>query len=257
MEGPKIMKKARHHPDVDTAFHLLKGAIVKVLGANLTDSLNFSGATKGKITLVYSGEEAPEQSAIQQIEDLANDKISSAIELTEEMMARPEAEAKYTENPVNNTNIYDKARPRPDIKELPIALIPDWNVNCCCGPHTQPKDLKPIRILNVTHQKGKKKLEFSIVLGDHTLVEKQKGPKQQQKKGGPSGGSKEKREKREDSIQRTTQELILELQKATGAEQSLIESILVPHLSFIKNAAYSEGFQARMAPEEEKKIFFQ
>jgi alanyl-tRNA synthetase len=80
------------NPQVDTALHVLKGAVQKVLGTPLTTAV-FAENDKGRLTVEYEGKPTDEQMA--GIERLANDKIAEDVPLEAFDMDRAEAEEKY------------------------------------------------------------------------------------------------------------------------------------------------------------------
>jgi len=256
--------KARHSPDVDTAFHVLKGAIVSVLHTPLTDSVQFQSDARGKLTVQYLGEAEPPKEAIAEIERLANEKIESGIELQEIVMSRKEAEDVYKANPVNETYIYDRAGVRPDVHEVTLTLLHNWNVNCCRGPHTPPRDLTHLNICGVTHRKGKKQLEFAIVLSNDGVersvgveeekMEKKERPKKETVKN--DAKSNKVVQVKKDPLSLRREELYNDLHKACGLEKSVLESIVAPHLTDIQNLSYTEGFHAYLTHEEERAVFF-
>ncbi|MGA1822902.1 MAG: alanyl-tRNA editing protein [Thermoplasmatota archaeon] len=110
--------------DIDSALHVIKGAVQKVTGAVLTTSV-FAEGNRGRLTVEYDGKPTPGE--IAEIERLANEKISENVEIEIFEMDRKEAEDK------NGRIIYDKF-PVPDhIRTLTLTRIADWNINCCLG----------------------------------------------------------------------------------------------------------------------------
>ncbi len=77
-----------------TALHILKGAVVKVLGeeAMWTASTYVKGK-HGRLTVKYNRKPSPEE--IKAIEELANKKIEEGLRIEVKVMPREEAEKTY------------------------------------------------------------------------------------------------------------------------------------------------------------------
>jgi len=145
------------NPIIDSALHVLKGAVQKVLDTPLTTSVYAEG-NKGRLTVEYEGDPSEEQ--IRDIEALANQKISenAPIEMIE--MDRGEAEQRF------GNAMYDKFPVPAHVRRLTIARIDGWNVNCCLGPHV--KTTGEIGALKITHHRARparKELEISFEVG--------------------------------------------------------------------------------------------
>jgi Ser-tRNA(Ala) deacylase AlaX len=111
---------------VDTALHIVKGAIVKVLHTPITVGTNCASPDQGKITVEYAGPEKPADSIIQKIQQLANEKIQENVDVIVTSMGREEAEEKYKKNLVNETFIYDKFPVPAEVKTVNVLEIKDW-----------------------------------------------------------------------------------------------------------------------------------
>ena len=136
-----------------TALHVLKGAVVKVLGARWTAGVHVKG-NHGRLTLQFDRKPTPEE--VIRIEELANSKImeDALVEVTD--MERTEAEELWGDA------IYDLFSIPPVITRLSILHIPDWNVNACNKQHTPTT--APIGRLTITktrHRATKRLLEIS------------------------------------------------------------------------------------------------
>jgi len=136
-----------------TALHVLKGAVVKVLGARWTAGVHVKG-NHGRLTLQFDRKPTPEE--VIHIEELANSKImeDALVEVTD--MERTEAEALWGDA------IYDLFSIPPAITRLSILHIPDWNVNACNKQHTPTT--APIGRLTITktrYRATKRLLEIS------------------------------------------------------------------------------------------------
>ena len=136
-----------------TALHVLKGAVVKVLGARWTAGVHVKG-NHGRLTLQYDRKPTPEE--ITRIEELANSKIKedAPVEVTD--MERTEAEE------LHGDAIYDLFTIPPAITRLSILHIPGWNVNACNKQHTQTTaQIGRLTITKTRHRATKKLLEIS------------------------------------------------------------------------------------------------
>ena len=141
-------------PRVDSALHVIKGAIQKVLGAELTTSVYAEG-NKGRITVEYSGK--PDERQIREIEELANRKIQEDVPIEVLEMDRDEAE-----NTFGNI-IYDKFPVPPHARKLKIVHIRDWNINCCAGEHVKTTgEIGRIKIRKVRARQKRGELEISF-----------------------------------------------------------------------------------------------
>ena len=139
---------------VDSALHVLKGAVERVLQANLTTRVHVE-SHKGALTVEFDGE--PSQNQIEEIERLANDKIRENVPIENFPMDRTEAEERF------GNRIYDKFPVPSHIRELTIVKIKDWNINCCIGEHYQSTgDIGKIRIIRAKPKEKTKELVFSF-----------------------------------------------------------------------------------------------
>lgn len=142
------------NPTVDSALHILKGAVQKVLNATLTTSV-YAEEDKGALTVEYAGDPSEEQ--IKKIEQLANEKIKENVPIEMFDMDRDEAEEKYGDI------IYDKFPVPSHIDRLTITRIEDWNINCCLGPHVdRTGDIGQLSITNYRARKSRGELRISF-----------------------------------------------------------------------------------------------
>ena len=149
------------NPKIDTALHVLKGAVEKILGAELTSGVYEEG-NSGRLTVEF--DRRPSDEEIAEIEKLSNDKIAENVEIRHFDMSRKDAEEKY------GTKIYDKFPVPPHITELKILEIPDWNINCCIGTHTKTiGEIRKIKIKKVKFRNAKQQVELSFELLDLKL----------------------------------------------------------------------------------------
>ncbi|MGA1848503.1 MAG: alanyl-tRNA editing protein [Thermoplasmatota archaeon] len=143
--------------DVDSALHVLKGAVQKVLGATLTTSV-FAEGNKGRLTVEF--DRSPSEEEMDRILEEANGKISENVPI--EMFQIDRGEAEYRFGPI----IYDKF-PVPDqVRVLALTRIEDWNINCCMGPHHGTTgEVPPISIRKWRHRPSRGELEISFGVG--------------------------------------------------------------------------------------------
>lgn len=117
-----------------TALHVLKGAVVKVLGpgARWTASTHVD-SSHGRLTVKFDRKPSPEE--IRRIEEEANRVIREDLPVEVVVLPRRAAEEKYGDL------IYDLF-PVPDhVTEPSTAIIRDrsgelWNINACSKQHT-------------------------------------------------------------------------------------------------------------------------
>ena len=136
-----------------TALHVLKGAVVKVLGARWTAGVHVKG-NHGRLTLQFDRKPTPEE--VTRIEELANSKImeDALVEVTD--MERTEAEELWGDA------IYDLFPLPPAITRLTILHIPGWNVNACNKQHTSTTvQIGRFTITKTRHRATKRLLEIS------------------------------------------------------------------------------------------------
>ncbi len=142
------------NPIVDSALHVLKGAVQAVLSATVTTSV-YAEDNKGRLTVEFS--EKPTEQQMEEIEKLANNKVqeNAAIEMFE--IGRKEAEAKY------GNIIYDRFQVPSHIQTLSLTMIKGWNINCCLGPHVKTTgEIGKIKILKYRARPSRNELEISF-----------------------------------------------------------------------------------------------
>jgi len=144
-----VSLEARTH----TALHVLKGAVVKVLGAKWTAGVYTSGS-HGRLTVQFDRKPTAEEVA--RIEGLANDKIGEDTAVEVLRMSREAAEARWGDA------VYDLFPLPESIRELSVAHIPGWNVNACNKEHTETTgEIGGIRISKTRFRQSKGLLEIS------------------------------------------------------------------------------------------------
>ena len=117
-----------------TALHVVKGAVVRVLGeeARWTASTYVRGG-HGRLVVRFSRKPRPEEVAA--IERLANEAIEKDLPVEVVVLPRSEAEERFGDA------IYDLFPVPPEVRELSIVIIRDvdgsiWNINACNKEHT-------------------------------------------------------------------------------------------------------------------------
>ena len=139
-----------------TALHIVKGAVVKVLGekAKWTASVYVSG-NHGRLTVKFDRKPTPEE--IAEIERLANEKVKENVPIHVYELPREEAERRFGED------MYDLFPIPPEIKTLKVVVIENWNVNACNKQHTKTTgEVGEIKIKKVRFRKSKELLEISF-----------------------------------------------------------------------------------------------
>ncbi|MBT3285143.1 alanyl-tRNA editing protein [Candidatus Bathyarchaeota archaeon] len=143
-----------------TALHIIKGAIVKVLGedANWSTSANVKDL-HGRIAVEFNRKPTVEE--IAEIGRQANAKVTEDAEVEIHNMSRSEAETRWGDL------IYDKW-PLPDhIQQVKVFHLPGWNVNCCGNKHTERTGaVGSIKITKTRYRNSKNVLEVSYDVED-------------------------------------------------------------------------------------------
>jgi alanyl-tRNA synthetase len=269
--GPQRPEKKNRTPEVCTALHVLKGAIVTVFNTPLTTAVTFNSKTAGRLAVQYEGP-TPSDEQVKQVEALANKKIAEGVEVKQFTINRAEAEQKYKAQPVNGTYIYDKYASLPDdLQELSLVLIENWNINGCPGAHlAKTSDLSGIKVLRINHRSTKKELEFCVELGP---VDAPSTSSSQ-----PAASSKEKKTKGKQSQATTTSPKVINYANVDEVAQSILADViaklkiefadneqalsalrskeehlqketmpsLVNTLSILRNTSYTSGFSAHL-----------
>jgi len=139
-----------------TALHVLKGAVVKVLGeeAKWTASVYVNGS-HGRLTVKFNRKLSKEE--IKEIEKLANEKIRENVPILVYELPREEAERRFGED------MYDLFPIPEEVKTLRVVVIEGWNVNACNKEHTKTTgEIGEIKIRKVRFRKSRELLEISF-----------------------------------------------------------------------------------------------
>lgn len=139
-----------------TALHVLKGAVVKVLGeeAKWTASVYVSG-NHGRLTVKFNRK--PSEEEIKEIEGLANEKIRENVPIKVYELPREEAERRFGED------MYDLFPIPEEVRTLRVVVIEGWNINACNKEHTKTTgEIGEIKIRKVRFRKSKELLEIGF-----------------------------------------------------------------------------------------------
>jgi len=146
------MDEVRTH----TALHVVKGAVVKVLGegAKWTASVYVDG-NHGRLTIKFDRKPTPEE--IAEIERLANEKVREDAPIKVYKLSRDEAEERFGDD------MYDLFPVPEGVKTLKVVVIEGWNVNACNKEHTKTTgEIGEIKIRKVRFRRSKELLEISF-----------------------------------------------------------------------------------------------
>jgi alanyl-tRNA synthetase len=136
-----------------TALHVLKGAVVKVLGAKWTAGVSVGGS-HGRLTVQFDRKPTDEELA--RVEELANAKIQEDAPIEVLGLGRPEAEERWGDA------IYDVFPLPASITRLSVFHLPDWNVNACNKEHTATTgEIGSIKVTKARFRASKQLLEIS------------------------------------------------------------------------------------------------
>ena len=137
-----------------TALHVVKGAVVKVLGAKWTASV-YTNGNHGRLTVKFNRKPTSEE--IDEIERLANEKVKENVPIKVYELPRGEAERRFGDE------MYDLFPIPPEIKTLRVVVIDGWNINACNKEHTKTTgEIGEIKIRKVRFRKSKELLEISF-----------------------------------------------------------------------------------------------
>jgi alanyl-tRNA synthetase len=139
-----------------TAIHVLKGAVIKVLGKDAKWSASaYSQSTHGGLSVQFNRK--PTEEEMGRIERLANQKIREDAIVEIQEMSRSEAEARWGDD------IYDLFPLPAELKIVKIFHLPDWNVNTCGKQHTKSiGEIGEMKIIKWRYRANKQLLEMSF-----------------------------------------------------------------------------------------------
>jgi len=142
-----------------TALHVVKGAVVHVLGeaAKWTASTYVNGS-HGRLVVKFSRK--PTREEIEEIERLANEAVEKNLGVEVLVLPREVAEQRFGDD------IYDLFPVPPEVRELSIVVIRDvdgsiWNINACNKEHTETTScIGRIRLGKPRFRRSKELLEI-------------------------------------------------------------------------------------------------
>ncbi len=141
-----------------TALHIVKGAIVKVLGedAKWSTSAAVEG-NHGRIAVEFNRK--PTDQELAEIQKKVDEKIREDAAIEIHNMSRSEAEKRWGDW------IYDKFPLPESIQQVSVFHLPDWNVNACNKKHTQTTgEVGSVKITKTRYRNNKQVLEVSFDL---------------------------------------------------------------------------------------------
>ncbi|WP_099209254.1 alanyl-tRNA editing protein [Thermococcus henrietii] len=139
-----------------TALHVLKGAVVKVLGrdAKWTAS-TYAKGNRGVLAVKFNRKPAPEE--VEEIERLANEKVRENVPVEVYELPRGKAEKRFGDD------MYDLFPVPKEVKTLKVVVIEGWNVNACNKEHTRTTgEIGEIRIRKARFRRSRELLEISF-----------------------------------------------------------------------------------------------
>jgi alanyl-tRNA synthetase len=139
-----------------TAIHVLKGAVVNVLGRGAKwSSSAYSQGTHGGLTIQF--DRKPTDEEMQRIEETANQKIREDALTGVFEMSRVDAEARWGDD------IYDLFPLPAELKVVKVFHLPGWNVNTCGKQHTATTaEVGEIKVVKWRYRANKRLLEMSF-----------------------------------------------------------------------------------------------
>ncbi|MBI3023107.1 MAG: alanyl-tRNA editing protein [Thaumarchaeota archaeon] len=137
-----------------SAVHVLKGAVIKILGARLTTSVHVS-ENRGLLNVEFGRK--PTNEEIAKLEAEANRKIGEDSEILQFEMDKEEAEGHFGQG------IYDAFRVPVEVTRLKIVRIPEWETNCCVMKHVETtSEIGRLKINRVRFRNAKHLLEIEF-----------------------------------------------------------------------------------------------
>ncbi|MCX6654570.1 MAG: alanyl-tRNA editing protein [Candidatus Bathyarchaeota archaeon] len=139
-----------------TAIHVLKGAVVHVLGMGAKWSASaYSQGIHGGLTVKF--DRKPTNEELTRIEEAANKKIMENAPTEVHEISRSDAEARWGDD------IYDLFPLPAELKVVKIFHLPDWNVNTCGKKHcAKTGELGGLKIVKWRYRSNKQLLEISF-----------------------------------------------------------------------------------------------
>ncbi|EGG16336.1 putative alanyl-tRNA synthetase [Cavenderia fasciculata] len=244
------MSKVRD-PITDTACHILKGAVVTVLGTPVTASVECNNKVKGRLTVEYDSDVKPSDENVKRIEKEANNIVKANLPLKAFSMDRKEAETKYTESKVNNTYIYDKFPVPESVTTLTLVEIENWNINCCPAQHLEKTgDIGYIKIIGTNHRPQKKEFElrFEIVSKEAVEAEQAAQDKSRLEKEKKIKDEQDRLKRESTNIELVTKR-VMEITLANQQDKSKAITEISTLLNILKNNSYMNGMNCTISKQ--------
>jgi alanyl-tRNA synthetase len=139
-----------------TAIHVLKGAVVHILGRGAKWSASaYSQGTHGGLTVQF--DRKPTDEEMKSIEEAANQKIKENATTEVHEMARSDAEARWGDD------IYDLFPLPIELKVVRVFHLLNWNINTCGKQHCEKTgEVGGIKIEKWRYRANKQLLEMSF-----------------------------------------------------------------------------------------------
>jgi alanyl-tRNA synthetase len=139
-----------------TAIHILKGAVVNILGRGAKWSASaYSQGTHGGLAVQF--DRKPTNEEMQRIEEAANQKIRENVFTETHEMNRTEAEARWGDD------IYDIFPLPAELKIIKVFHLPEWNVNTCGKQHCEKtSEVGGLKLVKWRYRANKQLLEISF-----------------------------------------------------------------------------------------------
>ena len=138
-----------------TALHIVKGAIVKVLGPDAKWSTS-AGVDRSHGRIAVEFNRKPTYEELTEIQTKVDEKIAEDAVIEIHELSRKDAEERWGDW------IYDKFPLPESIQQLSVLYLPDWNVNACNKQHTETTgQVGSIRITKTRYRNSKQVLEVS------------------------------------------------------------------------------------------------
>ncbi len=148
-----------------TALHVLKGAVVRVLGENaMWTASTYVNGSHGRLTVKF--DRKPTREEMEAIERLANEAVENGLPVEVVELPREEAERRF------GNIIYDLFPVPEHVRILKIVIIRDddgsiWNINACNKEHTRnTRCIGRIRLGKPRFRKSKQLLEIPFDIED-------------------------------------------------------------------------------------------
>jgi len=145
---------------MDTAMHVFKGAVVRVLGLSTggsTAAYSFEKDQQFRVTVELGSATFEESKHARAIEDAANAKVVEDAPCFFFKMARDEAEAQYGDY------VFDSRKPPAAVTELSLIYLDGWNISCTpVRPIKSTGSLQALKITKCKVRASKNQVDFFV-----------------------------------------------------------------------------------------------